>query len=192
MKFCKDCEIEIPKGLNPRCFSCGAKKKWRAKTGPLKISIDMAKPRIQSISKVSFHGYRKLYKCEFPQSVKDAWDRFVVLFPDTAEHSRWWKCLACEAPHKNCFHHLFGRGGGSYEIRMFHNSILNSFPCNNEKCHISSGETVHTTTPGDLEVQVVFTIVKTAVDQGLYSWTKKDRDFYAHYHEIYERLGLHF
>lgn len=142
--------------------------------------------------KKQFYITRKKTHADFPQSVKSAWDRFTVLFEDTAEHSRWWKCLACEKMHKNCFHHLFGRGGGSNEIRKLHSSILNSFPCNNEECHISNGETVHTTTPGSMEVSVVFLLVKLAVEKGLYFWTAKDREFYAHHHETYERLGLFF
>lgn len=112
----------------------------------------------------------------FGHGIEDTWNRINPVY-------QWSRCLACDKDHSNCLHHNYGRNGGD----KIYNSILNSVPLNNAECHLPNHSAIK-----DSEEWLVktFKIVERAVRQGIYSWKKKDYDFYKLKEPIYLKHNL--
>jgi len=62
---------------------------------------------------------------------------------DTEAWMFWYRCMWCGQNGWDCLHHIISPSSRGHRIGDFNESILNSSPMHNHKCHIDNGELHH-------------------------------------------------
>ena len=90
------------------------------------------------------------------------------------------KCLWCEKPAPDAFHHIISPSSPKYKKGHFNNSILNACPIHNGGCHLYNPELHKEVNEKRLLIKVIKYLVKND-----YGFTQKDIEFYKAYRELY-------
>ena len=93
----------------------------------------------------------------------------------------WKKCLWCEKSGFDAFHHIISPVSKSYKSGNFNQSILNSCPIHNFKCHLYNPE-LH---KEENEKKLLQKVLRILIEED-YQFTEKDKQFYKNYEFLYK------
>lgn len=95
----------------------------------------------------------------------------------------WHRCMWCGRAGSDAFHHTKSPGSLVYVKGSFNNSMLNSYPIHNFKCHIGNPE-LHKL---ENEKTMLRQVIKALLFNG-YELNEKDVCFYREYRDHYEDI----
>ena len=95
---------------------------------------------------------------------------------DTLVWMFWYQCMWCGENRWDCLHHIISSSSRDHQHGTFNESILNSSPMHNEKCHINNGELHHR----EVEIKLLEKTM-TALAYDDYILTNLDREFITAY-----------